>query len=128
MGGLRKLLHPRAGAHGGASMSEIKTVSDLYPSPWLHAADLAKPTTVRIASVELQEFHMPDNTTKMALVLSFEKAKKHVVLNKTMCRSLMAITGTEVFREWVGASVVLAPGQAPNHKGTIAVLPVETEQ
>jgi len=71
---------------------------------------------------------MPDGTAKLALALSFEKARKHVVLNKIMCRSLMAITGTEVFREWVGASVVLAPGQAPNHKGTIAVLLAETEQ
>ena len=71
---------------------------------------------------------MPDNTTKMAMVLSFEKAKRKLVLNKTMCRSLMAITSTEVFAEWIGASVVLAPAMAPNHKGTIAVLPAETAQ
>ena len=109
--------------------NEITTVSALYPSPWLHASDLAgKRVTVRITAVELQEFHMPDGTAKLALAVSFEKAKKRLVLNKTMCRSLMAITGTETFREWVGASVVLAPAIAPNHKGTIAVLPVATVQ
>ena len=100
----------------------IRTLSELYPSPWLHAADLAKPVTVRIASVELAEFHMPDNTTKMALVLSFEKAKRKLVANKTMCRALMALTGTEVFGDWVGHTVTLAPAVAPNHKGTIAIL------
>ena len=66
---------------------------------------------------------MPDNTTKMALVSSFEKAKKRLVLNKAMCRSLMAITSTEAFGEWVGASVVLALGQATNGRATIQVLP-----
>jgi hypothetical protein len=100
-------------------------LSELYPSPWLHAADLAKPVTVRIASVELAEFHMPDNTTKMALVLSFEKAKRKLVANKTMCRALMALTGTEVFAEWVGANIVLAPAVAPNKRGTIAILGAE---
>jgi len=100
----------------------IKTLSELYPSPWLHAADLAKPVTVRIAAVELQEFHMPDNTTKLALVVSFEKAKRKLVANKTQCRTLMAITGSETFADWVGASITLAPAVAPNHKGTIAIL------
>ena len=103
----------------------IKTLSDLYPSPWLHSADLVKPVTVRIAAVKLQEFHMPDNSTKLALAVSFEKAKKRLILNKTMARAMMALTGTEVFSEWVGASVVLAPAVAPNKRGTIAILGVE---
>jgi hypothetical protein len=104
----------------------IKTVSDLYPSPWLHAGDLAKPVAVRIAGVELQEFHLPDGTDHLALVVSFEKAKRRLILNKTQARALMAICGTEVFSEWVGASVQLAPAMASNHKGTIAVLAAAT--
>ena len=103
----------------------IKTVSDLYPSSWLHAVDLAKPVTVRIAAVELQEFHLPDTSTKLALVIAFEKAKRKLVANKTMCRSLVTITGTEVFAEWVGASITLAPAVAPNKRGTIAITAAE---
>jgi len=104
---------------------DIRTVSDLYPSPWLHAGDLAKPVTVRIASVELQEFHLPDGTDHLALVIAFEKAKRRLILNKTQARAMMAITGSEVFGEWVGASITLAPAVAPNHKGTIAILAAE---
>ena len=108
-------------------MSEIKTVSDLYPSPWLHAADLAKPVTVTIAAVELQEFHLPDGTAHLALVVAFEKAKRKLVCNKTQARALMAITGSETFAEWVGASITLAPAVAPNKRGTIAILGVNDE-
>jgi len=104
----------------------IKTLGELYPDPWLHAADLVgKRVTVKITGVELQEFHMPDNTTKLALAVSFERAKKRLILNKTQARALMAICGTEVFAEWIGASVVLAPAVAPNKRGTIAILGAE---
>ena len=106
--------------------ANMRTLSDLYPDPWLHAADLVgKRVTVKITAVELQEFHMPDNSTKLALAVSFEKAKKRLILNKTMARAMMALTGTEVFSEWVGASVVLAPAVAPNKRGTIAILGAE---
>jgi len=107
--------------------ANLRTLSELYPDPWLHAADLVgKRVTVKVTAVELQEFHMPDNSTKLALAVSFEKAKKRLILNKTMARAMMVLTGTETFNEWIGACVVLAPGQAPNGRATIVVLAAET--
>jgi hypothetical protein len=116
-------------SHEKIRESTLSTVSQLYPDPWLHASDLAgKRVTVRITAVELQEFHMPDGTTKLALAVSFEKAKKRLILNKTMARALMTIPGTEVFSEWIGASVALAPANAPHDKATIVVLAAETHE
>jgi len=99
-----------------------ETVSELYPRPWLKAGDLGgKAVTVRISEVDLKEFHMPDGSFKLAIVLAFDKATKKLICNKTQSFTLARVLGTERLADWPGKAVTLAPGQAPNGKQTILV-------
>jgi len=96
-------------------------VSEVYPL-WLHADDLkGKAVTVKISKVDLEVFRGRDGTERPALVLSFEKARRRLVLNKTQANALARVLGTERLAEWPGKAVTLAPGQAPNGKQTIII-------
>jgi len=100
---------------------KVEYVSDVYPL-WLHADDLkGKAVTVKIARVDLEVFHTPGGKERPALVLSFEKAKRRLILNKTQANALVRVLGTERLAEWPGKAVTLAPGQAPNGKQTIII-------
>ena len=100
-----------------------ETVEELYPCPWLKAADLAcRPVTVTIAATELRDFRQPDGKPKTAVVVAFEKAGKRLICNKTQCRAMMNLAGSPRFADWPGLRVRLAPATAPNGKPTIAVL------
>lgn len=112
-------------------MSEPQTVSELYPSQWVRSRDLnGKAVTVTIQAVTVAEFRTPDGRMHLAAVLAFVGKKKRLILNKTQCRALVAITGSERFNEWVGHEVQLTPAMAPNGKPTIGVQRVmmESEQ
>ena len=99
-----------------------ETVTELYPSPWLKAEDLdGRAVTVTIKAVDLEDFRLPDGTHKPAAVLTFERASKRLILNKTMCRAILAIAGSERFIDWVGQRVTLAPATAPNGRPTIDI-------
>ena len=98
------------------------TVSELYPDKWLKARHLAgKAVTVKIAGVSVEELRMPDGSKKIAAILAFPKTEKRLILNRTMCKALIAITNTERLGEWTGHSVTLAPATAPNGKDTILI-------
>jgi hypothetical protein len=100
------------------------TVSELYPRLWLKPEDLrGRSITVTVVSVDVQEFRQRDGSHKAAAVLSFERASKRLIANKTQVQALATILGSERFAEWVGKSVALAPDVAPNGKPTIAVQP-----
>ena len=99
-----------------------RTVSDLFPSKWLKAEDLeGRPRTVRIAEVTIEPLRQPDGTSKPAAIVTFERATKRLILNKTQATALAAIMGSEVFDDWVGRYVMLKPATAQNGKSTIAV-------
>lgn len=86
------------------------TVSDLFPREHLVAADLNGPVTATIAAVEIREFHVSAGQPAEAkLVIRFAKARRFLICNKTNALALMQITGTEIFADWVGASVQLVP-------------------
>lgn len=107
----------------------IATVADLYPPKWVKAPDLqGKAVTVKIAAVTVEDLRMPDGTRKCAAILAFERASRRLILNRTMCRALIEITGTERLQEWVGHSVVLAPSMAPNNRPTIDIRRAENGQ
>ena len=109
-------------------MSEPRSVSELYPSRWVKAADLnGKAVTVKVTDVMVEPVHTPGGETKTAAVLTFEGKQKRLILNKTQCRAMVAITGSEKFGDWVGAIVQLAPAKAPNGKATIAIQSVRKE-
>ena len=101
-----------------------KTVTDLFPSPWLKSEDLAgRAVTVKIVAAQVEEIRQFDGTKAPKLVLSFEKATKRLIANKTQARRLAEVTGTEAFAAWVGHRVTLKPAVAQNGKPTIAIDP-----
>jgi hypothetical protein len=98
-----------------------RTVSELYPRKWLKACDLEKPVTVTITGAEVEDFRLPDGTSKAALVLTFAKATKRLICNKTQVWAAMGAIGTEVFADWIGHDITLSAGKAPNGKPTIVI-------
>lgn len=99
-----------------------RTLSELYPSKWLVASDIQKPTMVTIIAVTIEELRQADGTIEPKLVLSFRNATKRMVANVTQSKRLAELLNTEVFAEWVGARVKLASGKASNGKDTIIVV------
>jgi len=100
----------------------LGTVSDVYPSRWLHVDDLAgRQVTVTIAAVEVGSFRQRDGTYRAAVVLTFERATKALILNKGQAQRVAAILGTERLAEWAGRRLTLAPGTGPTGKPTIAI-------
>ena len=61
---------------------------------------------------------MPDGNHRASAVLAFEGKTKRLILNKTQCKQLAEITGSERFEDWVGRAVSLAPATAQNGKPT----------
>lgn len=99
-----------------------QTVGDLYPRKWLKCEDLGgRAVTVKILAVDVDELRQPDGTRRQAAVLTFERASKRLILNKTQCGALAAICGSERLADWPGHTVQLTPATAPNGKPTIAI-------
>lgn len=105
-----------------ATMTTPQTVNDLFPSPWLNASDLAgRIITVRIASVSLEEMRQPDGKMELKAILTFDRAHKRMILNKTQARAIADILGAQAFADWPGHKIQLSAGRAPNGKDTIIV-------
>lgn len=102
-----------------------RTVAELYPSPWLGPGDLAgRAVTVTIARVDIEDIRNPQTAEKEPrAVVTFERAQKRLILNKTQAHRLAEITGSEAFDAWAGARVILRPGLAPNRRETIVIDP-----
>lgn len=77
-------------------------VSEAFPSKYLSASDIpAENITLRMSNVETTEME-----GKTKLVLSFERAKKSMILNKTNASNIAAAYGDDT-DEWIGQEVVL---------------------
>lgn len=99
-----------------------RTVSDVYPSPWLRAEDLGgQAKRVRIERVDVQGIRQRDGSTQNKLIVTFERATKRLICNVTQARALAEAAGTEEFDRWAGVVVVLTATRASNGKLTIAV-------
>lgn len=114
-------------------MPEISTLSELYPREWLSAADLGgRRVRVTIAAIEVRAFRRQSGGEESAVVLSFvahgKPCARRMVCNRTQARAIAEITGSEVFKAWIGTQIELAPTTAPNGKATIAVLPAAKEK
>lgn len=107
------------------SQKPPRTVSELYPSPWLSAEDLAgRAISVIIARVDIEDIRNPQTAQKEPrAIVTFERAHKRLILNKTQAHRLAEIAGTESFDGWAGLRVVLKPAMAPNKKQTIGIDP-----
>jgi len=101
-------------------MSKPKTVSELYPSQWLRAADLrGRAVIVIVTRCTLEEVNGIGGTADRA-ILDFGRTKR-LILNKTQCQSMANITGSEAFADWPGHRIQLTPAQARNGKPTIHI-------
>ena len=104
-------------------MGQYKSWKDVYPSQWLTAEDLqGRQATVRISGVAVEELRQQTGSKEPKLVLSFVGKSKKMVCNKTQCKALAQITGTDLFEGWKDVQITLAPAMASNGKPTIAIL------
>lgn len=95
---------------------------DLYTF-YLEPRDLQeKAHQVKVERVEVKEvFNSRTKGKENKIILRFAGKKKALALNKTQAGLMIEITGTPVIEKWVGASVVIVPGRAPNGKDTIVI-------
>lgn len=98
------------------------TVSELFPSAWLTAADLGgRAVRVVIERIDFEDLRQRDGKRARKAIVSFEKAHRRLILNKTQAQAIQAIAGSERFEDWPCVAVVLKPGTAPNGKATITI-------
>lgn len=96
----------------------MKTIGDVYPSEWLHAANLmGRSVEVTISEIEVREFRQQDGSKANRLVVSFKNAQRRLVCNKTQAIALAAIAGTDEFAKWGGAEGVVEPGSYAKRAG-----------
>ena len=104
-------------------MTPPTSVSQLYPEKWIKAVDLnGKTPVVKIVAVKVEEVRQFDGSKETKAILSFEKATRRMILNKTRCKEFGAeIAESENFSDWIGLTIQLSPTTARNGKPTIAI-------
>lgn len=107
-----------------------RTVSELFPSPWLSPDDLpAAPVVMVVSAAELIEvYSIFEKGNVWKLAISFEtikgqRAAKRLICNKTQAEAMAELSGTEEFARWPGLAVTLGRGIAHNRKPTTIVTP-----
>jgi len=96
-------------------------VKDIYPSKWLSATDITRPIIVTITACTLEEVRDPRGAgTSRKLCLTFARATKRMLLNKTQAQALAEYLGPDADL-WPGHAVQLLPDHSPNNRATIAV-------
>lgn len=99
-----------------------RTVSELFPSPWLKAEDLkGQAVVVTIEAVTVENLRQFDGTQAQKVVVAFKSAKKRLILNKTQALRLAELTRSEVIDDWVEKRVTLKPAVAKNGKPTVGI-------
>lgn len=101
-------------------------IQQVFPRKWLYPEDLnGRAVTVQIEAAALEELRNPrTNKMEAKLVVSFVKATKRLVCNKTQAYAIAAATGSPDTDQWPGKRVTLSAAVAPNGKATIHVAPV----
>ena len=100
-------------------------IEKVFPRKWLYAEDLGgKAVTVAISEVGMIEVRNPrTNKPEDKLAVSFYKATKKLIVNKTQAYAIAAIAGKDTDR-WPGVMVTLSEAVSFNGKRTILVTPV----
>ncbi len=85
----------------------MPTITDIYPSKYLSAADLQnKDVAVTIERVEMEEFE--DNGRKVTKpVVYFQGSAKAMIFNKTNATTVVDITGQPDTDNWGGVQICL---------------------
>lgn len=104
----------------------MPTYRTIYPKKFIDGQMLAghKPQPVTIEAVTIEEFFNPFTKGKInKIVLRFYKKTARLPLNQTQAEAVATIAKTDDFEQWIGHSVRLTAGTAPNRKPTVAILP-----
>ena len=101
-----------------------RTVSELFPSKWLHHDDLNGRTIVlqiKQVTFELLQAH-PKTTDKILKgVVDFGRSKS-LVMNQTQANAIADIVGSGNFEDWKGHRVALQPATSHNGRPTIKII------
>lgn len=99
-----------------------RTVSELYPDPYLKAQDLnGRPVNVTIKHCTVESFYnRNERRNEWKAVLDFGRTKR-MILNKTQCAAIVTITATDNLSLWVGIPIMLTPATSPSGKPTINI-------
>lgn len=101
-------------------------IQQIFPRKWLYPEDLnGRAVTVVIEAAAIEDLRNP-RTNKMEpkLVVSFQKATKRLIVNKTQAYAIATATGSQDTDKWAGCKVTLSAAMAPNGKATIHAAPV----
>lgn len=98
------------------------TIDEVFPSRWLHAADLqGRSVVVKVESVTVEEVRDPRTFQPVQkIVVAFVGAEKKLIPNKTQFEALCAISKADTARGWQGKRFILSPAKFRG-KDTIAV-------
>jgi hypothetical protein len=98
-------------------------VTDLpeYQSPWLSAPDLqGKAHRRRILEWTIEEVRQRDGGKVRKVAISFEGARKKLLLNATQAKVLDQAFGE--LEQWIGRWVILQPGRTSQGQATIEIV------
>jgi hypothetical protein len=84
----------------------MTTISDLFPSKYLKAADAENDLVLTIAKISKEKLKNNDGEEEIKPVIYFSEHEKGVVLNKTNANILTDLFG-ETIEEWTGHKVTL---------------------
>lgn len=101
-------------------------IQQIFPRKWLYPEDLGgRAVTVQIAGATLEDLRNPrTNKMESKLIVSFAKATKRLICNKTQAYAIASATGSQDTDKWLGSKVTLSAAVAPNGKATILITPV----
>lgn len=104
----------------------LSKLSDLqaYQSPWLKASDLqGRAVTVVVEKATVEDIRQQNGQKEARIVVTFRGKAKRLICNKTQAMTLADLAKTEVFADWRGLSVVLAPAKTRSGQETIEIRP-----
>jgi hypothetical protein len=101
-------------------------IQQIFPRKWLYPEDLGgRAVTVTIDTATVEDLRNPrTNKMEAKLIVSFAKATKRLVCNKTQAYAIAAAVGSQDTDRWHGCKVTLSAATAPNGKATILITPV----
>ena len=101
----------------------MSSYKDIFPDKWLKAEHLqGRSVVVTIVGVGIESMFNPaTKKQERRLVAEFHGKKLRLILNKTHCVTLAALTNTEDYTAWAGHQITLSPAIAPNGKQTITI-------
>lgn len=99
-------------------------LDQLYPEQWLKARHLkGRAWVLKVVNVCTKEiWNAQEFKKEWRVILDFGRSLD-LILNPTQARAMHKVTGTKVFSEWAGASIMLTPAGSSNGKQTIRITP-----